>query len=291
MIYGVRQVVPKRLRPQAAGLYRKMSRRVSALGRNFDKRTISTEGFVKLLSELGVVTGATIMVHSSMDEISRRVPGITPFGIIRLLQDLLGHDGTLVMATFPFIGRQHDYVEQHRSFDPQRTPSQVGLMTEIFRRMPGVTRSLHPTHSVAAWGKHAQDLTGQHHLGSAFGETSPLCKLQWYDGLVIGLGCRLPRFSIMHVPEELHSKTRACIFEETTRSVTILNGELELPYRLTVMRPDIERNYDRVEKYLLRDGSLKYVNREGLKCATANVKSVIERSLELIDRNMYLFEC
>lgn len=291
MIYTVRQVIPKRLRVPAARLYRTVSGRAEALGRKLDKRVLTPDEFSGLLAELGVTPGATVVVHSSMDEIARRVPGMTPVRLVNVLQELLGVKGTLLMATFPFLGRQHDYVESHRSFDPRKTPSQVGLITEIFRRMPGVTRSLHPTHSVAAWGQYARDLTDTHHLGTAFGENSPLFKIQHYSGRVIGLGARLPRFSIMHVPEELHPRMRQHIFLPDPVTVTIVNGNTEVPYRLAVMRPDIDRNYDRVEKHLLEDGTLKYVERNGLKCAVGDSGKLIHRSLDLIERNQYLFHC
>ncbi len=291
MIYTVRQAIPKRLRVPAARFYRSVSVRAEAIGRKLDRRILTPGEFEGLLVELGVTPGATVVVHSSMDEIARRVPGMTPVRLVNLLQELLGSEGTLLMATFPFLGRQHDYLESHRSFDPRRTPSQVGLVTEIFRRMPGVIRSLHPTHSVAAWGKYAQDLTATHHLGTAFGENSPLYKIQQVRGLVIGLGARLPRFSIMHVPEELHPKMRQHIFEATPITVTIVDGSTEIPYRLSVMRPDVDRNYDRVERHLLEDGALTYIERSGLKCAVGHSEKLIARSLDLIDRNIYLFHC
>jgi len=49
-------------------------------------------------------------------------------------------------------------------FDIRRTPSEVGLVAEVFRRIPGVSRSLHPTCSVCAFGPLAKELTANHHL-------------------------------------------------------------------------------------------------------------------------------
>jgi aminoglycoside 3-N-acetyltransferase len=231
------------------------------------------------------------MVHSSMDRLARRVPGMTPVGVIRLMQDLLGPGGTLLMPTFPFLGSQLEYVKSQGVFHPQKTPSQVGLITEIFRRMPGVSRSLHPSHPVAAWGKYARELTASHHLGTAFGENSPLFQLQHYGGLVLGLGAGFQRFTIFHVPEELHPKTREFAFESTPRLMTIVRGDTEIPYQLFAMRSGIIRNYDRIERILLRDGTLRAVERSGLKCVVARAEDLIRRSLELIDRDSYLFDC
>ena len=38
-------------------------------------------------------------------------------------------------------------------YDPQTTPSKVGLISETFRSMKDVQRSGHPTHSAAAWAR------------------------------------------------------------------------------------------------------------------------------------------
>jgi len=289
-MHQVRQIVPQSLKPHAERLYRRMYRRLSALDRKLDKRTLPQEEFTDLLVELGVTTGATVIVHSSMDEIARRVPRMTALRVIQILQNLLGQEGTLLMPTFPFLGRQLDYVTTNPVFNPRKTASKVGLITECFRRMPGVVRSLHPTHSVAAWGKHARELTGSHHLGGTFGENSPYCKVQQFAGLVIGLGVRLRRMSIVHAPEELHSKTREFVFEAIPRVVCIAEDRTETPYQLFAMRAGIARNYERVEKLLLRNGTLKYLDRGGLRCAVVQAETFIRSSLDLINRDLYFFD-
>ena len=47
-------------------------------------------------------------------------------------------------------------------FDVRRTPWQMGMLTELFRRMKGVHQSLHPTHGVAALGPLAAEMTAGH---------------------------------------------------------------------------------------------------------------------------------
>ena len=50
----------------------------------------------------------------------------------------------------------------------------MGFVTEVFRRTPGVVRSIHPTHSVSALGPLARHLTEAHHRApSVFGTGSP----------------------------------------------------------------------------------------------------------------------
>jgi aminoglycoside 3-N-acetyltransferase len=290
MIQRVKTLVPKELQPHLAPAYHRMGGWLARLDRAFDKRSMSQSQFLQLLEELGVTAGATVMVHSSMDKIARRVPDVNPFRLIQLLQQLLGPEGTLLMPTFPFEGPQLHYVEAHDTFDPRKTPSRVGVMPEVFRRMPGVIRSLHPTHSVAAWGKHASEMLATHHLGTTFGPSSPIYKLRDHGGLVVGLGAGLSEsFTIQHVAEELHPKTRSYAYEKEPRVMTIINGPDKIRYEFYVLKPEIEGKFARIERILLKDGTLKCINRKGLQCAVTHADEFITRSLELIDRNMYLF--
>ena len=273
----------KALRP----VYREAKAYANRVHRFIDRRTISEDEFRELIAKLGIVRGATVMVHSSMDEIARRAPFLTAVKVIEILQSGLGETGTLVLPTFPFRGKQFDYVRKNPRFDVQRTPSQVGLITEVFRRMPGVVRSLHPTHPVAAWGRNAVELTSTHHLGSTFGETSPFCKLQAVDGRVIGIGTQLESYTLLHVADELHPIRRGQVFA-APHSTVIMNGKEEIHYEVCPLRPDASRKMARVERALLERGVLTYASAGGLKCSTADAGAFIRASLELIDKGSFL---
>ena len=66
---------------------------------------------------------------------------------IETFLDLLGTEGTLVMPTYTYSACNGE------EFDPQQTPSTVGLLTEHFRKYPGVQRTLHPIFSLAVKGR------------------------------------------------------------------------------------------------------------------------------------------
>jgi aminoglycoside 3-N-acetyltransferase len=274
------------LRTCLAPTYRYLRRQWRRLERSIDTRAMSTAEFGELLERLGVASGATVLVVSGMETLGRRVRGLKPLTLIQLLQHRLGDEGTLLMPTFSFRGRQRDYADRYHAFDVRKTPSQSGLVTEVFRRMPGVARSLHPTHSIAGWGKHAADLVATHHLGTTFGPTSPMYKLGQQGGLVVGLGA-LPRntFTILHVPEELHPGTRAWAYEEQPRAMTIVDGARRIPYRLDVLRADAGR--DRFEQGLLRallkEGVVRSGVVRGLPCSAARADRLIERARQLVE--------
>jgi aminoglycoside 3-N-acetyltransferase len=259
------------------------------LERTIDRRTLSKPELVALLWDLGFTPGATVMLHSSFSHIRRRVPGISPQRLIVLLQELLGPDGTLLMPTFPFQGSQGEYADKNPRFDVQKTPSKVGILTEVFRETPGVLRSKHPTHPVAAWGRNAQEILSTHHLGPTFGVSSPFYRLREFDGIVAGLGTRYRyAFTIGHVIEELHPRLRQYDFEKRSRKMIIVDGNAEIPYEFRVLRPDLPREFNRLTRILRREKILRYVTACGLPCAMVKADPFIRRTLELAEENRYI---
>jgi aminoglycoside N3'-acetyltransferase len=253
-----------------------------------DRRVLSQEEFVRQLRTLGITSGATIYLHTSMDELSRRVPGQNAPTLVNLLMQLLGEEGTLLAPTFPFRGLQYRYVQRQRVFDVNRTPSHVGLFTEVFRRTAGVTRSLHPTHPVAAWGKYGKELVAEHHLGTAFGEKSPVYKMQQYHGLVVGIGVIPKRcFTLYHVAEELHPSTHAIQYSTDSFEMIIIHGREKIPYRVIPSRPERIRQYGRADRILRREGILRYYTIKGLKLSVTPVRQFLQRAHELIDTNKF----
>jgi aminoglycoside 3-N-acetyltransferase len=140
-------------------------------------------------------------VHSSFD----RFAGFSgkPSDVIRVLQETVGIQGTLLMPTLPFTGTAVDYVSSSPVFDVRRTPSQMGMLTELFRRSPGVVRSVHPTHPVAAWGARGVDMLANHHLArTPCGEGSPFARLLENDGRLLYLGVGIESMTFFHCVEE-----------------------------------------------------------------------------------------
>ena len=151
------------------------------------------EDLEKTLTDMGVKAGQKLFVHSSFSYLGNLEGG--PKAVIKLLQKLLTPKGLLVMPTFNFYKFNEDGV-----FDPKTTPVQVGILPETFRTMPGVTRSLNPTHSCAAWGKGSKELLENHHNVCAVGEGSPLDYLEKNDGYVLAINCA-NAITYMHTAE------------------------------------------------------------------------------------------
>lgn len=149
--------------------------------------------YLAALSDMGLPTGSTVMVHSSLSEFGYVHGGADT--VIEALLEAIGPDGTLAMPALScsWLGRP--------PFDPKTTPSRVGAITEAFRRRPGVLRSPHPTHSVAAFGPNAAAIVRDHTPDRpVFGDEGAFGRLYALDAWILML-CKLSSNTCLHMAE------------------------------------------------------------------------------------------
>ncbi|MGQ0686666.1 AAC(3) family N-acetyltransferase [Bradyrhizobium sp.] len=164
------------------------------LDKKIYRRPIEVAELRQRLIDLGVTRGRTVWVQSSWNEFFN-VP-MKPSEVIDLLRDLIGPEGTLAMPAFP-IDRDAGKV-----FMVDRAPVYTGLLCEVFRRVPGVQRSIHLTSSVCAVGPNADFLIRDHHRTMmTWGKDSPFCRLIDVDARMIGLGATFNFMTPLHAVE------------------------------------------------------------------------------------------
>ena len=185
------------------------------------------------LRELGLNTGMTVMVHSSLGETGWTVGG--PVTVIRALIDVIGPEGTLVMpGESPLISdpvtwndprvqpEWHDTIREHLPiFDPLTTPTTMGTIPETFRTFPGTLRSNHPLVSVCANGPLAREITAEHSLEFCEGIGTPFEKLYTLDACTLLLGVGFNRCSSLHYAESLVPARRTVV----SRFPLLVDGE------------------------------------------------------------------
>ncbi|MBX9929420.1 MAG: AAC(3) family N-acetyltransferase [Gemmatimonadaceae bacterium] len=224
------------------------------------------------------------MVHSSTgglvwSEGSQEIPESMAL-VLRVLDTIrawIGPDRTLAMPTHPWYradpgyhagGDKRDLV---LTYDPRRTPSSVGLVSEAFRRTPGTARSRHPLQSVSAIGPKASWLVGDVVASGAppHGPTSPYGRLCEADGLVVSIGLPLAEcFTVIHAAEDARDlSTMVPTFYRPRRfRVVEADGE-EREVAVRERRPQFARSYAKgqLERDLRREGILHCANAEGVR--------------------------
>jgi aminoglycoside 3-N-acetyltransferase len=164
-------------------------------------RPFTPDDFERALERVGVCPGDTLLVHSSFDAFEGFQE--KPSRVISVLKNVVGAHGMLMMPTMTFSGLAVDHVRKNPLFDVVRTPSRMGLITELFRRSPGVVRSVHPTHPVAIWGLEANSVAAGHYQArTPCGAGTPFEALLERRGKIILLGADISVMTFFHMLEE-----------------------------------------------------------------------------------------
>lgn len=132
-----------------------------------------------------------LMVHSSVNNLLPMYKG-NALELLKALLEYCGPHRTLVMPAFNFGENgegARETLKKNPRFDLRRAPSQMGLLTELFRRSKGVLQSRHPVYRVAALGPQAETLLrGHEYAPSGMGKGTPFDYMAQYNAQIIGIG-------------------------------------------------------------------------------------------------------
>ena len=132
------------------------------------------QDIVKTIKKSGIKKGDVAMVHADLSKFGKLgdIVDKTEFAnvFIEAFLKTIGKGGTLIVPTFTYSFCNNEI------YDPDNTPSTVGLFTEELRKRKDAYRSIHPIFSVAAIGKRAEELTSNLSKNS-FGKGSIYDKL------------------------------------------------------------------------------------------------------------------
>lgn len=148
------------------------------------------------LSQLDIDPNGTLLVHLSYKSIGE------VFGRGDTVLDALSEymqAGLLVLPshTWNHVGITNPVM------DVLHTTSCVGALTEMFRKRPGVVRSLHPTHSLAALGAQAAEfVSGEQFIDTPCGKGGAYYKLWEQNAQILLIGVNFTRNTFIHGIEE-----------------------------------------------------------------------------------------
>ncbi len=244
---------------------------------------LSENDFAQRLESLGVRSGRAVLVHSSWEALTA-ICAFNPAGIIDILREAVGSTGTLAMPVLPFTGSMKDYLAgASKPIAVSRQPARNGLLSELFRRTPGVYHSLHPTHAVCALGDGAEELVADHLTGPLpFGPTSPYAKLADMDGVVLGLGVNYRFFSSFHQIESCYmDEAAAATYFDPIMNVDCVDevrGQWTQPVR--PFRPGVGRCFFRMYLEMKRSRGVRdaYHGKTPLMSIDAAVMNQVLRS-------------
>ena len=181
-----------------------------------NKTVVTRKDIIRALAEVGVRKGDMLLIHSSLKRFGWVDGG--PEAVIDAAKKAVGKTGTLV---FPTLVQRH-FDQAFINWNKQTSPSDVGLITETFRRLPDSLRSDQATHSVAAWGRLAVELTAEHsaygpRMGPfgdySFAYSSPWQKMALHGARIVLAGVDTDSNTFMHFVEY-------CLMEHFLQQIT-----------------------------------------------------------------------
>lgn len=269
--------------------------RLKALRRSFINRfrAFDSEDLAGALRRLSVTSGDTLLVHSSYDSFE----GFRgkPSDIIQVLQHLVGEQGLLMFPTLPFTGSAIDYARADPLFDPARTPSRMGMLSELFRRSPSVVRSAHPTHPVALWGQDAAAVAADHHRAATpCGAGTPFEALHHRRGKIVLLGTGIGVLTFYHhIEEMIENELPFSPFTQQEFRLRTLAGDggiLEARCRLFDPVVSRRRNMSKLIGPLRAAGAWHETRAGGLSITLLHAADVVAAARALCAEGVYCYD-
>ena len=167
--------------------------------------TVTRNDIADAVKRLGVMPDDSVIVHSSLKSLGYVEGGAN--AVIDGLLDALC-DGTLIFPTLCQRDWEHVYENWNMDVD-----SDVGYITNVFRKRDGALRSNQATHSVAAIGKDAKFFTETHGItgkrigifgDTPFAEDSPWEKMYQQNTKAIMIGVNMESCTFRHYAEYVY---------------------------------------------------------------------------------------
>lgn len=206
---------------------------------NYNKQQLKDQ-----LKSMGLKGDETILIHSSMKSI-----GEVDGGADTVLDAWMEYfkDGLLLLPTHTWKTVNAD----NPVYNPQTTPSCVGLLTNMFMKRDGVIRSLHPTHSMAGYGKSAAEyLAGEEYNNTPCTPGGCYDRLKDAGGKVLLVGVGHERNTYIHSVEEV---------------LNVPNRLSDMPMELVIelLKEDKDNKNKKLPHYNRADGWKKCIDSNG----------------------------
>lgn len=206
---------------------------------NYNKQQLKDQ-----LKSMGLKGDETILIHSSMKSI-----GEVDGGADTVLDAWMEYfkDGLLLLPTHTWKTVNAD----NPVYNPQTTPSCVGLLTNMFMKRDGVIRSLHPTHSMAGYGKSAAEyLAGEEYNNTPCTPGGCYDRLRDAGGKVLLVGVGHERNTYIHSVEEV---------------LNVPNRLSDMPMELVIelLKEDEDNKNKKLPHYNRADGWKKCIDSNG----------------------------
>lgn len=231
------------------------------------------EQLLQQLRNMGIKSDDNLLVHSSMKSLGAVQGGADT--VLDVLMEAVP-EGLLILPTHTW----KQMSEEYNFFDPETEPVCVGILPELFRKRPGVVRSLHPTHSVAVYGKGAEDyIRGEENCTTPCPPNGCWGRLKDINAKILLLGVTHTRNTYIHSIEESFDIPERFTDKPTRFQVKLPDGSVksvEMYRHYNRVNPHISEDFDKMKSGYEAAGAAKNVVLGDAPCILCEAEKLFE---------------
>lgn len=235
------------------------------------------------LRNMGLQHTDALMVHSSMKSI-----GPVEGGADTVVDAFMEYfrEGLFMTPTHTWAQMSEEY----SLFDPVREPACVGIIPNVFRKRAGVVRSLHPTHSIAAYGPSAEDyVRGEENIITPAQPKGCWGKLMDVDAKILLVGCTHARNTFIHAVEEMLDVPERLTASPVPFQIKMPDGtikEVSVYRHFNRFQPHISEEFDKLAQAYYDLGAAKKVKFGDATCILCEAKKIYEVTKKVLSHEI-----
>lgn len=225
------------------------------------------------LKDMGLFSTDTVLIHSSMKAIGEVEGGGET--VLDAWQEYFS-EGLLLLPTHTWATVNAG----HPVYDPANSESCVGILPNLFRKRPGVVRSLHPTHSMAAYGRAAADyVAGEEFCNTPCTPGGCYDRLRQVNGKILLIGVGQERNTFIHSVEEVLNVPNRLSDRPMELTVVMPDGGERRVYmrkHYNAKQPHISEDFVKLQRAFLECNAAREVKFGSADCILCDAKRIFE---------------
>lgn len=253
------------------------------------KNIYTKEQLTQQLKDMGFQSGDAVMVHSSMKAI-----GEVDGGADTVVDTFMEYFSEGLFMTPTHTWKQMN--EKYCRFDPDREPACVGIIPNLFMEREQVFRSLHPTHSIAAYGPKAEEyVKGEENLSTPCDPKGCWGRLLDINAKVLLIGVTHARNTFIHAVEEMLDVPQRLTEEPVAFEVRLPDNswkKVKMYRHYNPATDHISESFDILMEGYFETGAAKRVTFGDADCILCDCRKIYEVTKRVAAHNINFFmEC
>ena len=244
------------------------------------------EDLMQHLKEMGFIGTESIMVHSSMKSIGNVEGGADM--VVDVFMEYF-KEGLFMTPTHTWKQMSAEY----NVFDPVTEPACVGIIPNIFMKREGVVRSLHPTHSIAAFGKDAAEyIKGEENVTTPCAVGGCWERLRERSAKILLVGVTHARNTFIHAIEEVYDVPERLTEEPVAFEIVMPDGsrkDVAMHRHYNRLTAHISEEFDKMLEGYFVTGAAKKVRFGDAECILCDANRMFEVTGAILEQEINCF--